>query len=55
MVRRIRGICRWVMLLMEKPLIITRPREGTSSPVSSLMMVDFPLPEGPTRNTNSPS
>ena len=40
---------------MEKPLTMTRPEVGTTSPVSSLMMVDFPEPEGPTRKTNSPS
>ena len=40
---------------MEKPLTITRPAVGTTSPVSSLIMVDLPEPDGPTRNTNSPS
>ena len=40
---------------MEKPLTITRPAVGTTSPVISLMMVDLPEPEGPTRKTNSPS
>ena len=40
---------------MEKPLTITRPAVGTTSPVSSLIMVDFPEPEGPTRKANSPS
>ena len=40
---------------MEKPLIMTRPSVGRISPVRSLMMVDLPEPEGPTRNTNSPS
>ena len=50
-----RGICRSEMRLMEKPLTITRPEVGTTSPVSSLMMVDLPEPEGPTRNANSPS
>ena len=38
------------MLLTEKPLIIMRPAQGSTSPVSSLMMVDLPDPEGPTRN-----
>ena len=54
-VLRIRGICRPEILVMEKPLIIMRPAVGTTSPVSSLMMVDLPEPEGPTRKTNSPS
>ena len=40
---------------MEKPLIMTRPAVGRISPVRSLMMVDLPEPDGPTRNTNSPS
>ena len=40
---------------MEKPLTMTRPAVGMTSPVRSLMMVDLPEPEGPTRNTNSPS
>ena len=54
-VRRIMGTCRSAMLLTEKPLIMIRPAVGTSSPVSILIMVDFPDPEGPTKNTNSPS
>ena len=54
-VRRIMGTCRSAMLLTEKPLIMIRPAVGTSSPVSILIMVDFPEPEGPTKNTNSPS
>ena len=54
-VRRIMGICRSEMLLTEKPLIMMRPAVGTSSPVSIFIKVDFPEPEGPTRNTNSPS
>ena len=49
------GTCRSAMLLTEKPLIMIRPAVGTSSPVSILIMVDFPDPEGPTKNTNSPS
>ena len=40
---------------MEKPLTMTRPAVGTISPVSSLMMVDLPDPDGPTRKANSPS
>ena len=54
-VRRMRGKMRGVMLLTAKPFTMMRPEDGTTSPVSSLMRVDFPLPEGPTRNTNSPS
>ena len=54
-VLRIRGICLPEILVMEKPLIIMRPAVGTTSPVSSLLMVDLPEPEGPTRKTNSPS
>ena len=53
-VRRIRGICRSEMFRVEKPLTRTRPALGSTSPVSSLMMVDLPEPEGPTRKTNSP-
>ena len=40
---------------MEKPLTMTLPEVGTISPVRSLIMVDLPDPEGPTRNANSPS
>ena len=40
---------------MEKPLTMTRPAVGTISPVSSLIMVDLPDPEGPTKKTKSPS
>ena len=54
-VRRIRGIWRSEMFRVEKPLTRTRPALGSTSPVSSLMMVDLPEPEGPTRKTNSPS
>ena len=54
-VRRSKGICRSLMLRREKPLTITRPSEGSTSPMSSLMTVDLPLPEGPTIKTNSPS
>ena len=54
-VLRISGSIRGVMLLTAKPFTMMRPEDGTTSPVSSLMRVDFPLPEGPTRNTNSPS
>ena len=34
---------------MEKLLTMTRPAVGTISPVSSLIMVDLPDPEGPTK------
>ena len=54
-VRRMWGICHSLILRSEKPLTITLPSLGSISPMSSLMTVDFPLPEGPTMNTNSPS
>ncbi len=54
MVRRIRGICFSLMSLRLYPLTISLPRVGEISAVMSLMMVDFPEPEGPTRKTNSP-
>ena len=54
-VRRIWGICQRRMLFRLYPLTMTRPELEVISPVSSLMMVDLPEPEGPTRNTNSPS
>ena len=54
-VRRRWGICHSRMLRREKPLTITRPSEGSISPIKILITVDFPLPEGPTMNTNSPS
>ena len=40
---------------MEKPFTITRPEVGTISPVRSLIMVDLPEPDGPTRKAKSPS
>ena len=54
-VRRIWGTCRGVMLARLKPFTITRPSVGAISAVISLMRVDLPDPDGPTRKTNSPS
>ena len=53
--RRSSGICRSAMFVRLKPLTAICPSVGVISPVSSLMIVDFPLPLGPTRKTNSPS
>ena len=55
MVRRMRGICFSLMSLRLYPLTISLPRVGSISAVMSLMMVDLPEPEGPTRKTKSPS
>ena len=54
-VLRILGSLRRLILLMSKSLTMISPEVGRISPVISFMMVVFPLPEGPTRNTNSPS
>ena len=53
--RRSSGICRSAMFVRLKPLTAIWPDVGTISPVSSLMIVDLPLPLGPTKKTNSPS
>ena len=53
--RRSSGICRSAMFVRLKPLTAICPSVGVISPVSSLMIVDLPLPLGPTRKTNSPS
>jgi len=39
---------------MFRPLTRTCPEVGSSSRKSSFRSVDFPAPEGPVRNTNSP-
>ena len=54
-VRRIRGTWRGLILFRLYPLTISFPWVRAISPVISLMMVDFPDPDGPTRKTNSPS
>lgn len=54
-VRRMRGTCRGLMLFRLYPLTMSLPSVRPISPVMSLMMVDLPDPEGPTRKTNSPS
>ena len=54
-VRRRKGSLRRFMRIMSKPLTVISPLAAWTSPVSSFMMVVLPEPEGPTRNTNSPS
>ena len=54
-VRRSFGSLRRLMPCMSKPLTEICPDVGLSSPVISLMIVVLPEPDGPTRNTNSPS
>jgi hypothetical protein len=36
------------------PSTTTRPEVGSSTPVRTLRVVDFPAPFGPTKPTNSP-
>ena len=40
--------------LISSPLTVTRPRVGVISPATRRSIVDFPQPDGPTRETNSP-
>ena len=54
-VRRRYGTARGRIFSSTKPLTVRLPLVGLSSAVRSLIMVDLPDPEGPTRNTNSPS
>jgi hypothetical protein len=54
-VLRNRGTALGLMVLMLYPLTMTLPSLGRISLVKSLMMVDLPDPEGPTKKTNSPS
>ena len=49
------GMIRELAALLGGDWATTRPLVGKISPVSSLIMVDFPEPDGPTRKTNSPS
>ena len=53
--RRILGTWRRGSRARSWPSSTTSPRVATSSRMSSLMSVDLPAPDGPTRNTKSPS
>ena len=53
--RRIRGTWRRGRRARSWPSSTTSPRVATSSRMSSLISVDLPAPDGPTRNTKSPS
>ncbi len=53
--RRILGTWRRGSRARSCPSSTTSPRVATSSRMSSLMSVDLPAPDGPTRNTKSPS
>ena len=55
MVRRRSGICFSLMSLRLYPFTMSLPLVGAISAVMSLMMVDLPEPDGPTRKTKSPS
>src|SRR5919197_1366955 len=53
---------RWVIRIprrlgprIGRPSIRTSPRSARSNPASTLRSVDFPQPDGPTMETNSPS
>src|ERR1051325_3608247 len=53
---------RWVIRIprrlgarIGRPSIKTSPRSGASNPASTFRSVDFPQPDGPTMETNSPS
>ena len=52
--RRSSGICRSAMFVRLKPLTAICPSVGVISPVSSLMIVDFPLPLEPMMDANVP-
>ena len=43
------------ILRMSKPFTVISPLAACTSPVRSLIIVVLPEPDGPTRNTNSPS
>src|SRR5215203_932282 len=53
--RRILGTARRDSRARSWPSSTTSPRVAISSRISSLISVDFPAPDGPTRNTKSPS
>src|SRR5256885_12317676 len=54
MLRRRKGTFHVLSLPMSFPATQMVPPSGSSSLVSRRRKVDFPEPEGPTRNTNSP-
>src|SRR3954453_14107610 len=54
MLRRRYGTFQWLSLPMSLPATQMVPPSGSSSLVNRRRKVDFPEPEGPTRNTNSP-
>ena len=49
------GSLESLMVFKLYPLTLIVPSVGDISPVMSLIIVDFPEPDGPTRNANSPS
>ncbi len=54
MLRRRKGTFQGLSWAMSFPATQIRPPSGSSSLLSRRMNVDFPEPDGPTRNTNSP-